>query len=54
MVKTIFENGEEYELCATHLEYEIPEEESPNELKLISRKIFKDYAKQIISLEVPA
>ncbi len=54
MVKTIFENGEEYELCATHLEYEIPEEDCPNELKLNSRKIFKDYAKQIISLEVPA
>ena len=50
VVHVIIDDDEEYDLCLEHLDYEV---EDLTE-RFGKGKIYRDYAKQIISLEIPA
>lgn len=50
VVHVVINEEEEYDLCTEHLNYEVEDLTERFE----KGKIFKDYAKQITSLEIPA
>jgi len=49
VVHVVMDEDEQYDLCLEHLNYEVPDLTERFE----KGKIFKDYAKQIITLEIP-
>ena len=50
VVHVIIDDEEEYDLCTEHLNYEVEDLKE----RYGKGKIYADYAKQIISLEIPA